>query len=76
MVVFLRNGGKGGCVEMVFRMDEGEEIPSIDQLIKEVPEFFESEDEEGIDEFEEYTTLEQFEEENPGYFEEELEVVE
>ncbi len=64
MVVFHKNGDKG-CVEMIFRMDEGEEIPNIDQLIKEIPEFFEEEE---VNEFDEFSTLEQLEQENPGYF--------
>ncbi len=44
MVVFHRRSG--GYVEMVFRVEEGEEIPNIDQLMIEIPEFFGEEDEE------------------------------
>jgi len=51
MVVFHKSSG--GCVEVVFRMEENEEIPSIDQLIKEMPEFFEEEEE--VNEFDEFS---------------------
>jgi len=72
MVILHKSSG--GCVKMVVKMEEGEEIPNIEQLLLENADFFEDEEEDGIDEFAEYTTLEQFELENPGYFEKELEV--
>ena len=68
MVIFHRSNK--GCVEMIFRMEENEELPSIDQLMSEIPEFFED-DEDGIGEFEEYSTLDELMEEDPGYFGEE-----
>jgi len=67
MVVFCKSKGKG-CVEMVFRKEENEELPSIEQLMSECSELFGEEDE--VDEFEEYSTLEQLEQENPEYFNE------
>lgn len=73
MVIFLKRSG--GCMKMVVKMEEHEEVPSINQLMLEYPEFFEDEDlDEGIDEFEEYSTLDELLEENPQYFEEEEEV--
>lgn len=51
MVIFHRSGK--GCVKVVVKMEEGEEIPNIEQLMLEYSELFEDEEEEEVDEFEE-----------------------